>query len=155
MADRAKKISELNALTANTIANNDLFLLVDVSANETKKATANNILYYFINGVAVGSQGPQGSTGAQGFQGAQGSIGVQGSQGAQGSIGAPSSVEGPQGPQGDQGLQGEQGPQGPEGPSGLTSVPGPYTDDSDAASNGIEIGQLYYNNSGVVSVRLS
>jgi len=46
MADRAKKISELNAITANTVANNDLFVVVDTSATETKSITANNLAHF-------------------------------------------------------------------------------------------------------------
>lgn len=43
MSDRSKKISELNALTANTVANNDLFVVVDTSATETKSISAGNL----------------------------------------------------------------------------------------------------------------
>lgn len=89
MAERSKKISELDALTANTLANNDLFVVVDVSASETKRVTANNISNYFTSR-AVGPQGAngaQGSTGPQGPQGNNGETGPQGAQGSQGSQG--------------------------------------------------------------------
>jgi len=100
MTERSKKISELAALTADTLANNDLFVVVDVSASETKRVTANNISNYFTSR-AIGPQGPAGN------QGPQGSTGIAGPQGPQG-------VVGPQGtgPQGNQGVQGAQGPAG-------------------------------------------
>lgn len=56
MADRAKKISELNALTANTVANNDVFVVVDTSVPETKKITANNMAVYL--GASIVIPGP-------------------------------------------------------------------------------------------------
>jgi hypothetical protein len=77
MAERSKKISELDALTANTLANNDLFVVVDVSASETKRVTANNISNYFTSRAI----GPQGSTGAQGATGPTGTVGAQGAAG--------------------------------------------------------------------------
>ena len=52
MTDRAKKISELNAITANTVANTDLFVVVDTSAAETKKITASNLASF------ISSQNP-------------------------------------------------------------------------------------------------
>ena len=138
MAERSKKISELDALTANTIANNDLFVIVDVSASATKKATANVVASYF----AVTSPGPQGPTGSQGPTGTQGAQGTNGAQG-------------PTGAQGNAGAQGPNGTTGSQGPQGSTPVvPGPYTDDSNASSNGVAVGGLYYRNTGVVYVRL-
>jgi ribosomal protein S17E len=139
MSERSKKVSELESLTANTIANNDLFVVVDVSASKTKKATANSIAGYFTS-LAVG---PQGSTGVQGPTGAQGPSGSQGVTGAQGATGSV----GPTGPTGSQGSQGSQG--------STPGVPGPYTDDSDAGSNGVSVGGLYYRSTGVVYVRLT
>lgn len=47
MTERAKKVSELTALTANTLAAGDLFMVVDVSASETKRVTANNAGLFF------------------------------------------------------------------------------------------------------------
>ena len=131
MAERSKKVSELNALTADSIANNDLFVVVDVSASETKKATASSIARYFADLNATGPQGPTGAQGAQGATGAQGTGGLQG-------------VAGAQGPQGFQGITGT-----------LPTVPGPYTDDSDAAGSGVSVGGLYYRSTGVVYIRLS
>ncbi len=136
MAERSKKVSELTALTANTIANNDLFIIVDVSASETKKATANSVANFFAT-LAIGPQGPTGTQGASGAQGPAGAQGVTGPQGATGVIG-------PTGPQGAQGVTGT-----------LPAVPGSYTDDSDAASNGIAVGDLYYRPTGLVYVRLN
>lgn len=46
MADRAKKISELGAITANSVANTDLFVVVDTSASETKKMAASEVASY-------------------------------------------------------------------------------------------------------------
>lgn len=138
MAERSRKISELDALTANTIANNDLFVIVDVSASATKKATANVVASYFA-ATSPGPQGPTGSQGPTGTQGAQGTNGAQGPTGAQGNAGA----------QGPNGTTGSQGPQG-----STPVVPGPYTDDSNASSNGVAVGGLYYRNTGVVYVRL-
>jgi len=53
MADRAKKISELNAITANTVANNDLFVVVDTSATETKNITANNLSVFLGTSIVI------------------------------------------------------------------------------------------------------
>lgn len=53
MTDRAKKISELNALAANTVANTDLFVVVDTSASETKKLTANSLAVYIGSNIAI------------------------------------------------------------------------------------------------------
>lgn len=149
MADRSKKVSELNALVANTIANNDLFIVVDTSASETKKATANSVAAYFA---ALNASGPQGATGAQGAQGATGSQGPVGSQGPTGTQG----VIGYQGPVGNQGTTGAQGPTGSQGATGPTiTVPGPYADDVAASAGGVSLNGLYYHTSGVVYVRLS
>jgi hypothetical protein len=145
MADKAKKVSELNALTSGTLADEDLFIVVDVTASETKKITANNMGVYFTSFVEVGAQGRQGAQGVQGSQGVQGFQGIQGSQGIQGATGS----QGTQGAQGTQGVQGSQGYQGPNTP------PGPYADDSAAASGGVSVGQFYYQPSGIVYVRLS
>lgn len=157
MSERSKKVSELTALTANTIANNDLFIVVDVSASETKKATANSIASYFTSR-AVGPQGPTGVQGPTGTQGPAGPQGVTGAQGATGTVGPTGptgsqgaiGVQGPNGPTGSQGVAGFQGPQGP-----VAAVPGPYTDDSNASSNGVSVGGLYYRSTGVVYVRLT
>lgn len=56
MADRAKKISELNSITANTVAQNDLFVVVDTSATETKNITANNLARFV--GTSIVFPGP-------------------------------------------------------------------------------------------------
>jgi uncharacterized phosphosugar-binding protein len=62
MADRAKKISELNAITANTVANNDLFVVVDTSGTETKSITANNLAHFI--GTSIVLRGPYASDAA-------------------------------------------------------------------------------------------
>ena len=46
MADKAKKISELTALASGGLANTDVFVVVDTSASETKKITANSLYNY-------------------------------------------------------------------------------------------------------------
>lgn len=48
MTDRAKKVSELTALSS--LAANDVFLVVDVSANTTKKVTFSTIRTGAIRG---------------------------------------------------------------------------------------------------------
>lgn len=53
MSDRAKKISELNAIAANTVANTDLFVVVDTSASETKKLTANSLSTYLGTSIVI------------------------------------------------------------------------------------------------------
>lgn len=53
MTDRAKKISELNAITANTVATDDVFVVVDTSATETKKITANNMAVYLGSNIVI------------------------------------------------------------------------------------------------------
>jgi hypothetical protein len=53
---------------------------------------------------------------------------------------------GPQGPTGQTGPQGPQGPTGPQGPAGPTWDPSTlpqYTDDDDAATNGLSVGGAY------------
>lgn len=62
MTDRAKKISELNTLAANTVANTDLFVVVDTSATETKKLTANSLSTYM--GLSIVIPGPYDTDGA-------------------------------------------------------------------------------------------
>ena len=47
MTDRAKKISELTAKTS--LANSDVFVIVDVSANTTKKVAANAVSNYVLS----------------------------------------------------------------------------------------------------------
>lgn len=86
MADRAKKISELTSLTANTVANTDLFVVVDTSASETKKITANNMAVFLGTNIVI---------------------------------------------------------------------PGPYANDTAAATGGVSVGKPYYTSSGAVSVRLT
>ena len=44
MSDRAKKISELTAKTS--LANSDVFVIVDAAASATKKITANAVAFY-------------------------------------------------------------------------------------------------------------
>jgi hypothetical protein len=46
MADKAKKISELTTLASGGLANNDVFVVVDTSATETKKVAANSVATY-------------------------------------------------------------------------------------------------------------
>jgi len=61
-----------------------------------------------------------------------------------------SGIVGPTGP------QGEIGPTGPAGATGPSmTIPGPYADDSAAASAGVAIGSTYYQTSGQVFVRLT
>lgn len=47
MSDRAKKISELTAKAS--LANSDVFVIVDASANTTKKVAANTVKSYVLN----------------------------------------------------------------------------------------------------------
>lgn len=129
MTDRAKKITELNSLTANTLAANDLFVVVDTSSSETKKVTADGILGYFLDGATIGSQGPQGVTGTTGPAGPQGAQGFQGTTGATGSTGSTGAqgfqgFDGAQGNQGYQGAQGFQGSIGAQGTIGATGASG-------------------------------
>jgi len=49
--------------------------------------------------------------------------------------------------------RGPVGPTGPQGPE--ITIPGPYTDDSDAANNNVEVGSPYYKSTGLVYVRLT
>jgi hypothetical protein len=37
----------------------------------------------------------------------------------------------------------------------ISTIPGPYTDDSDAAANGVLVGYAYYRGTGQVYVRLT
>lgn len=48
---------------------------------------------------------------------------------------------------------GKMGPTGPQGPA--ITIPGPYANDSAAASAGVEIGESYYRSTGQVFIRLT
>jgi hypothetical protein len=63
------------------------------------------------------------------------------------------SVQGVQGIQGIQSTQGNQGIQGTAGSINTVTIPGPYTSE-DAGSNGVAVGQMYYQSNGAVFVRL-
>jgi len=86
--DRAKKISDLTTLAANAVANGDLFVVVDVSAGETKKVLANNMAQYFVGLVNKGEKGELGTTGSKGDKGEKGGQGDKGDLGSTGSTGA-------------------------------------------------------------------
>lgn len=86
--DRARKVSELAALGANSVANGDLFIVVDVSASETKKITANNMATYFVGLVNKGEKGEAGAAGSKGDKGDKGEVGEKGAAGAQGATGS-------------------------------------------------------------------
>lgn len=86
--DRARKVSELAALAANGVANGDLFMLVDVSASETKKITANNMATYFVGLVNKGEKGDSGATGSTGDKGQKGEVGEKGATGSTGTTGS-------------------------------------------------------------------
>jgi hypothetical protein len=86
--DRARKVTELAALASNSVANGDLFIIVDVSASETKKITANNMATYFVGLVNKGEKGEAGAAGSKGDTGSKGEVGDKGAAGAQGSAGS-------------------------------------------------------------------
>lgn len=182
MADRSKKISELNATTSAT--GDDLLVIVDQpgTANaSTNKITVSNFFAnvntntIFKQVVSVGSNlslntttfkvgnaTVNASVNATGFyingvattgpQGSQGATGAQGAIGSQGVTGA----QGPTGVQGFQGNVGAQGSTGAQGAQGAAiSIPGPYANDTAAAANGVSVGSPYYQVSGAVYVRLT
>lgn len=95
MADQ--KISDLTTLSP--VDAGDYVAVVDVSTNETKKATHADF------------KGDQGDTGPQGDQGIQGEQGIQGIQGIQGDTGATGST-GATGATGPTGATGATGPEG-------------------------------------------
>lgn len=79
------------------------------------------------------------------------SSGLKGDKGDIGTLG----TKGDKGELGDKGDTGSSGVKGDKGEVGaMPAVPGPYADDSAAASAGVSVGQLYYSSSGVVYIRL-
>lgn len=152
MAERAKKISELNA-HSNPAANNLLVIVNNpgLANAETMKITLGNLFGNVATNVSISGSVKVGNTtviNSTGFW-VGSSSGLQGPQGAQGSIGV-TGAQGSTGPTGPQGPTGAQGPQG-----AISSIPGPFLGDVAASENGVEVGEVYYNFSGAVLVRLS
>lgn len=100
---------------------------------------------------AKGDKGETGTTGSKGDKGDSGSTGDKGETGATGAKGDKGDL-GTTGDKGDLGTTGDKGDKGQKGE--VSAVPGPYTDDADAQSNGVAVGQMYYRSTGIVYVRL-
>lgn len=117
----------------------------------------------------VGSKGDKGEVGTTGSKGDKGEVGTTGSKGDKGDTGDKGNIgdkgetdlTGAKGEKGDLGTTGDKGDSGTTGDKGdkgqkgeVSAVPGPYTDDADAQSNGVAVGQMYYRSTGIVYVRL-
>ena len=102
----------------------------------------------------TGSKGDKGDTGAKGDKGEIGTTGSKGDKGEIGTTGAKGEKGdlGTTGSKGDLGTTGDKGDKGQKGE--VSAVPGPYTDDANAQSNGVAVGQMYYRSTGIVYVRL-
>lgn len=162
----AKKISELNTLTSAT--SDDLLVVVDNPSGspETKKITVAN----FVGNVASNTLIRGGLTvnGAVTFTNTLSvskvstfnanvnvvsDIKVNGTSIVNSTGYWVGSSSGLKGDKGDTGTTGSKGDKGQKGDT--SSVPGPYTDDTAAAANGVSVGQMYYRSTGIVYVRLT
>jgi hypothetical protein len=112
--------------------------------------------YSGISG-ATGSNGSIGFSGYSGEMGTSGYSGEVGTSGYSGEMGTSgySGEMGTSGYSGEVGTSGYSGEVGTSGYSGISfSIPGPYADDSAAATAGVLVGQPYYKSDGFVVVRL-
>ena len=101
-----------------------------------------------------GISGATGSNGSIGFSGYSGEVGTSGYSGEVGTSGYSGEM-GTSGYSGEMGTSGYSGEMGTSGYSGISfSIPGPYADDSAAATAGVLVGQPYYKSDGFVVVRL-
>lgn len=163
MTDRSKKITELVA-TSSAIANDVMVVVTNTAttavtkkinvgnlfANITATAAFSNAVSFAANVSMSGALSVGGNTviNANGAW-AGSSTGLKGDKGDVGS-------KGDLGPIGDKGQKGEYGINGDKGQKGETSpVPGPYADDAAAAAGNVAIGEMYYQSSGAVYVRLT